>query len=59
MPDSSISKFFEKSRAERLKIIGNFEMENPSLDLEVIQWNKENEVRDLQDIDIGLYPLPG
>ncbi|HJM79658.1 MAG TPA: hydroxymethylglutaryl-CoA reductase, degradative [Nitrosopumilus sp.] len=24
MPDSSISKFFEKSRAERLKIIGNF-----------------------------------
>ena len=24
MPDSSISKFFEKSRKDRLKIIGNF-----------------------------------
>ena len=24
MPDSSISKFFEKSREERLNIIGNF-----------------------------------
>ena len=42
----------------KMKIIGNFEMENPVLDLEVVQWNKENEVKDLQDIDIGLYPLP-
>ena len=24
MPDSSISKFFEKSRKDRLEIIGNF-----------------------------------
>ena len=47
-----------KERDFKMKITGNFEMENPSLDLEVIQWNKENEVRDLQDIDIGLYPLP-
>jgi glycosyltransferase involved in cell wall biosynthesis len=47
-----------KERDFKIKIIGNFEMENPALDLEVVQWNKENEVRDLQDIDIGLYPLP-
>jgi len=47
-----------KERDFKMKIIGNFEMENPALDLEVVQWNEENEVRDLQDIDVGLYPLP-
>ena len=30
----------------------------PGIDLEVIQWTKENEVIDLQGIDIGVYPLP-
>ena len=47
-----------KERDFKMKVIGNFEMENPALDLEVTQWSEENEVRDLQDIDIGLYPLP-
>ena len=47
-----------KERDFKMKIIGNFDMENPALDLEVVQWNEENEVSDLQDIDIGLYPLP-
>ena len=32
-------------------------MENPALDLEVVQWNEADEVDHLQDIDIGLYPL--
>jgi len=41
----------------RLRIIGNFEYELPEVDLEVIQWTKENEVADLQGIDIGIYPL--
>lgn len=40
-----------------MKIIGNFEMDNSALDLEVVQWNKDDEVNQLQDIDIGLYPL--
>lgn len=41
----------------RLRVIGNFEYEFPEIDLEVIQWTKENEVKDMQGIDIGVYPL--
>jgi glycosyltransferase involved in cell wall biosynthesis len=41
----------------KLRVIGNFEYELPGVDLEVIRWTKENEVRDLQGIDIGIYPL--
>ena len=46
-----------EERNFKMKIIGNFEMDNPALDLEVVQWNKDDEVNQLQDIDIGLYPL--
>jgi L-malate glycosyltransferase len=41
----------------RLRVIGNFEYELPGIDLEVVQWSKENEVHDMQVIDIGVYPL--
>jgi L-malate glycosyltransferase len=41
----------------RLRVIGNFDYEFPEIDLEVIRWTKENEVRDMQGIDIGVYPL--
>jgi len=41
----------------KLRVIGNFEYEFPEIDLEVIQWSKDNEVEDLQGIDIGIYPL--
>jgi glycosyltransferase involved in cell wall biosynthesis len=41
----------------KLCIIGNFEYDFPGIDLEVIQWTKENEVEDLQRLDIGIYPL--
>jgi glycosyltransferase involved in cell wall biosynthesis len=41
----------------KLLVIGNFQYEFPKIDLEVIQWNKEREVEDLQRIDIGIYPL--
>ena len=41
----------------KLRIIGNFDYELPGVDLEVIQWTRENEVKDLQGIDIGIYPL--
>lgn len=42
----------------RLRVIGNFEYDLPGVDLEVVQWTKEREVEDLQEIDIGVYPLP-
>ncbi len=41
-----------------LRVIGNFHYEMPGINLEVIQWSSVNEVKDLQGIDIGLYPLP-
>jgi L-malate glycosyltransferase len=48
-----------KTRCDfRLRVIGNFQYEFPGIDLEVIQWTKENEVQDLQGVDIGVYPLP-
>jgi len=47
-----------KSRCDfKLRIIGNFEYELPGIDIEVIQWKKESEIKDLQEIDIGIYPL--
>jgi len=42
----------------RLRIIGNFDYDLPGVDLEVVQWSAEREVQDLQELDIGVYPLP-
>ena len=42
----------------KLLVIGNFQYECPGIDLEVIQWSSANEIKDLQRIDIGVYPLP-
>ncbi len=42
----------------RLRVIGNFDYELPGVDLEVLRWSEPTEVRDLQGIDIGIYPLP-
>lgn len=39
-------------------VIGNFEMKNKNLDLEVLQWNANDEIKQLHNFDIGLYPLP-
>ena len=39
-------------------VIGNFEMVNANLDLEVLQWNSKDEITQLHNFDIGLYPLP-
>jgi glycosyltransferase involved in cell wall biosynthesis len=42
----------------RLRVIGNFDYELPGVDLEVVRWNAEQEVAQLQAFDIGVYPLP-
>lgn len=52
-----LEKLYQKKRF-KLVVIGNFEMQNPNLDLEVIQWNSETEIQQLHNFDIGLYPLP-
>tara|TARA_B110000003_G_scaffold222351_2_gene222501 strand:- start:639 stop:1736 length:1098 start_codon:yes stop_codon:yes gene_type:complete len=41
----------------KLRVICNFDYDLPGIDLEVIQWTKKTEVKDLQGIDIGIYPL--
>jgi len=47
-----------KSRCDfKLLIIGNFEYDFPGIDIEVIQWSSESEIKDMQKIDIGIYPL--
>ena len=33
-------------------------MRNQNLDLDVLQWNAEDEIEQLHNFDIGLYPLP-
>lgn len=47
-----------KKKNFKLMIIGNFEMQNKNLDLEVIKWNSHDEIKQLHRFDIGLYPLP-
>jgi L-malate glycosyltransferase len=42
----------------RLVVIGNFEYHFDGIDLGVIRWTKEREIADLQEFDIGVYPLP-
>lgn len=47
-----------KERDFRLRVIGNFDYDLPGVDLEVVRWDADHEVEDLQGIDIGVYPLP-
>lgn len=42
----------------RLVVIGAHDFAIEGLDITVLPWKRETEVRDLQSIDIGLYPLP-
>lgn len=42
----------------KLRVIGNFQYSLPGVNLEVINWTLDNEIIDLQEIDIGVYPLP-
>ncbi len=42
----------------RLRVIGAPKFELSGVDIEVIKWRSETEVQDLQQIDIGVMPLP-
>lgn len=41
----------------KLMVVGNFEMSHPFLDLEVVKWSSEKEIKQLHNFDIGIYPL--
>ena len=47
----------KKLRDFKLILITNFDYELPGINLEVIRWNKESEIKDLHKIDIGIYPV--
>jgi glycosyltransferase involved in cell wall biosynthesis len=42
----------------RLLVIGNFDYSLEGVDVKVVRWSAEREAEDLQQIDIGVYPLP-
>lgn len=42
----------------QLVVIGNFPYTLPGVDLEVLTWSRDEEVRQMQRLDIGVYPLP-
>jgi len=56
-----LDRVLEKLHSEhkfRLIVIGDEEYQHRSLDADIVPWVRETEVHDLQQIDIGLYPLP-
>ena len=42
----------------RLKVIGDPSFSMDGVEVDAQEWREPTEVRDLQEIDIGLYPLP-
>lgn len=46
-----------KIRNIKLVVIGNFIYKNSRMKCTSINWNKENEITDLLNFDIGIYPL--
>ena len=47
-----------KERTFRLFVIGNFEFHMDGVNYEYVDWSAAKEVQQLQQIDIGVYPLP-
>ncbi|MFB6257514.1 MAG: glycosyltransferase family 4 protein [Flavobacteriales bacterium] len=42
----------------RFKVIGDADYRNEELEIQGIAWEKQREIEDLSDIDIGIMPLP-
>lgn len=42
----------------RLKVIGDPDFSMPGVKVKSIAWNRADEVKELSEFDIGLYPLP-
>ena len=47
-----------KQRNIRLRVIADKPFELEGLEVENVSWTEENEVEDLHEIEIGLYPIP-
>ncbi len=47
-----------KTLQYKLLVMGSKDVEIEGVDIEAIEWTEENEIKTLQKMDIGLYPLP-
>ena len=50
-------KIIAKKRNIKFSVIGNFDYYLEDVNYEVIKWNKETEIYDLLNFDIGIYPI--
>jgi len=55
---TNVFQHLAKERNFKLRVIGNFEFHMDGVDYEYLDWSKEDEVKQLQGMDIGVYPLP-
>ncbi len=53
-----VLKTVQKKYNVGIKVIGDKNFCIPGVDIDARDWNLKTEVQDLQEIDIGLYPLP-
>ena len=54
----NVLQHVSKLRKIKLLVIANKEFKMNGVDTEYRAWSAENEVADLQDMEIGLYPIP-
>ena len=47
-----------KKYSLKIKVIGDADFNMSEVNVNSIEWNSEDEVKELSEIDIGLYPLP-
>lgn len=48
----------QRSEHVRVRVIGDASFRIPGVELTATDWRSDTEVRDLSEIDVGLYPLP-
>ncbi len=54
---TNVMKNLQEKQGIRIKIVGDKSFSLPGVNLEAKDWKEEDEVKDIQDMDIGLYPL--
>ena len=54
----NVLRTIQEKYSVRIKVIGDKNFCIPGVDIQTQDWVLETEVSDLQEIDIGLYPLP-
>lgn len=55
---TNVLKRLKEKYSFSIKVIGDKNVKIEGLDVKALSWNEKTEVQDLQQIDVGLYPLP-